>query len=317
MFHRISPFAVGTILFASLIVGSTASCREPPEEKTQHRVLVRVNGDPITEEAVLRRIQSMRGEVSKEDVNPVAWQRLTEAAVESEIIDLLLLQAAGKEGYSVSSEAVDRDLARTREMLGEEAYQAMLEKRGVGEEQFRRYLAERLLIAQYRESLFKKVELAKGDLREYYKGHPQRFALPERYRLHIMVFSDPDDARATLARLKEGEQLATLAEEHVAGGGKASRTRPMPLEAIPEGMRETVTLAPVGQVVQYDGSSGSYLIKVLEKIDREKRSFEEAKEDVGKHLRELREQRLLNDWYEAQVRAAIIEHLTEARGNGG
>jgi len=145
MFHRIRPLAVWTLLFASLAAGSLVSCGKSPEEKTQARVLARVNGDPITEVAVLRRIQSMRGNITKEDVDHGTWQRLTESAVESEMLDLLLLQAAKKEGYTVSPKTVDRDLARTREMLGEKAYQAMLEKRGVDEDQFRRYLADRLL----------------------------------------------------------------------------------------------------------------------------------------------------------------------------
>jgi hypothetical protein len=60
----------------------------------------------------------------------------------------------------------------------------------------------------------------------------------------------------------------------------------------------------------------SYLIKVLEKINGKKRGFEEAKEDVQNHLRELREQRLLNDWYETQIEAATIEHLREKSQDG-
>jgi peptidyl-prolyl cis-trans isomerase C len=201
-------------------------------------------------------------------------------------------------------------------MLGEEAYQAMLEKRGVDEKQFRRYLAERQLISRYRENLLKKVVLSEEDVKAYYAGHPQRFALPERYRLYIIVFSDPDEAKAARARLKDGEPFATLAKQHAAGGGKASRTRPMPVEAIPESIREAVTSATVGEVVQYDGPDGSYLIEVLEKLNGKERSFEEAKEDVREHLQELHEQRLLNDWYEAQVEAATIEHLRDDSGEG-
>jgi parvulin-like peptidyl-prolyl isomerase len=316
MFRRIVLFAVGPLLLTSLLAGVTASCQRSSEEKTAPRVLVRVNGDPITEESVLRRIQSVHGEMRREDVDPGTWQRLTEAAVESEILDLLLLQAAEKEGYTVSAEAVDRDLARTRQLLGDEAYLAMLKNRGFDEEQFRRYLAERLLISQYRGSLFEKVALSRVDLREYYKGHPQRFALPERYRLHILVFSGPDEATATHARVKEGEPFTTLAEAHADVGGKASRTRPMPLEALPEGMKQAVADAPLGEVVQYDGPDGSYLIKVLERLDPEERSFEEAEEDVRKFLRGLHEQRLLSDWHEAQVTAATIEHLREERSDG-
>jgi parvulin-like peptidyl-prolyl isomerase len=255
--------------------------------------------------------------VTRETVDPGTWQRLTEAAVESEILDLLLLQAAEKEGYAVSSEEVDRDLARTRGMLGEQAYRAMLEQRGVGEEQFRRYLAERLIIAQYRESLFERVELSEGDLKEYHRGHPRRFALPERYRLQVVVFSGAEEASAAQALLKGGEPFATLAESHLAGGGKASRTRPMPVEAMPAGMKEAVAAASPGDVVRYDGPDGSYLIEVLEKIAGEGRSFEEAKEDVRAYLRELHERRLLDDWYEAQVSAATIEHLGDERTDGG
>jgi len=311
MFRRIILFAVGPLLLTSLLAGVTASCQRSSEEKIAPRVLVRVNGDPITEEAVLRRIQSVHGEVTRENVDPGTWQRFTEAAVESEILDFLLLQAATKEGHTVSAEAVDRDLARTREMLGDEAYLSMLENRGFDEEQFRRYLAERLLIAQYRESLFEKVALSRVDLKEYYKGHPQRFALPKRYRLHIMFFSGPDEARATHALLEEGEPFGTLAEAHVDVGGKASQTRPMPLEALPEGMKQAVADIPPGEVVQYDGPDGSYLIKVLERLDQEERSFEEAEEDVRKYLRDFHEQKVLSDWYDAQVAAATIEHLRD------
>ena len=131
-----------------------------------------------------------------------------------------------------------------------------------------------------------------------------------------MVFSGPDKVKVVRARLREGEPFATLAEEHVAGGGKASRTRPMPLEAIPEGMREAVAVAPAGEVVQYDGAEGNYLIKVLEKIEGEERSYEEAEEDVREHLRELREQKILSDWYEAQVSAADVVHLGKTSGDG-
>jgi parvulin-like peptidyl-prolyl isomerase len=316
MFRRIMLFAVGPLLLTSLLAGVTASCQRSGEENIAPRVLVRVNGDPVTEEAVLRRIQSVHGEVTREDVDPGTWQRFTEAAVESEILDVLLLQAAKKEGSTVSAEAVARDLARTREMLGDEAYLAMLENRSFDEEQFRRYLAERLLIAQHREGLFEKVALSRVDLKEYYKGHPRRFALPERYRLHILVFSSPDEASATQALLKEGVPFATLAEAHADVGGKASRTRPMPLEALPEGLKQAVADAPPGQVVQYDGPDGSYLIQVLERLDPEERSFEEAEEDVRRYLRELHEQRLLSDWYESQLPAATIEHLREESSDG-
>jgi parvulin-like peptidyl-prolyl isomerase len=316
MFHRIRLFAVGPLLLTPLIIFSTNSYGSPPEEKMPARVLVRVNGDPITEEAVLRRIQLVHGGVTRDGVNPGTWQRLSEAAVESEMLDLLLLQAAEKAGYTVSSEVLDRGLARTREMLGEEGYRTMLEKRGVNEEQFRHFLAERQLISRYRENLFKQVELSEEDLEAYYAGHPQRFALPERYRLYIMVFPDPEKAKSARSRLKEGKSFATLAEEHVAEGGKTSLTRPMPAEAIPEGMRDAVTAAPVGDVVQYDGPDGSNLIKVLEKIDGRERSFDEAKTDIRKHLRALHEQRLLNDWYEDQIEAATIEHPGEEGGDG-
>ena len=154
-----------------LILGG---CQKAEVEVPKQKVVVRVNGDPITEEEVLRRIQSVRGEVTKEDVDPGTWQRLTEAAVDSEILDLLLYQASVKEGFSVSTQRVNADLARTREMLGDEPYEEMLQKRGVEEEGLHQYLERRILITRYREHLLSHINPGDDQLEAYFEGHPER-----------------------------------------------------------------------------------------------------------------------------------------------
>jgi hypothetical protein len=301
------------ILALAALAASPAACRKPEKKLVgpEDKVVVLVNGQPITEGAVNRRIQSVRGGVSKEDVDPNAWQRLTEAAIESEILDLLLLQAAQMEGLSVSSDVVKQDLERTREMLGERAYGEMLGKRGASEEKFLKYLAERILITRYRESLFAEIDLSEDELETYFEGHPQRFAQPEQYRLHILVYSSPGEAEEAKARLGKGELFSELAESHLSGGGKATRTRRMPAEALLEGMREAVNAVSVGEVVRYDGTDSSYLIEVLEKIEGGERTFIQAREDVEEVLLGIRRQKILDNWYETNIRKGRVEFVRE------
>jgi parvulin-like peptidyl-prolyl isomerase len=313
MFQVFRFWAIAVLILPVLVLVLAGSCQRTPVEEKPPSVLVRVNGDPITEDAVLRRIRSDHGEVTGENMDPGTWQRLTEAAIESEILDLLLFQAAQKEGFSVSPDLVDRDMNRTREIMGEGAYREMLGKRSADEEQFRQYLAERILITRMKEKLFGEIDLSEEQVEAYYEGHPERFALREQYRLHILVYNSPEEAGAARDRVERGEPFDSIAREHAAAGGEASRTRPMPADALPVGMREVVTASAVDSVIRYDGTDSSYLIRILEKSEGGGRSFEEAREDVKDYLRELRRQKLLGNWYEAQVRQAKIEYIREQK----
>lgn len=304
------------VFFILLCLVSIPSCNNSPSTQQPETVMVRVNGDPITEEAVTRRIQSMRGTITKEDVNPNSWQRLTEAAIELEILDLLLLQAAKKEGTSVSAELVNRDLARTRKMMGDDAYRAMLKKRAVDEDGFRTYLEQRILLTRYKERLFEKIELSVEELEDYYEGHPQRFAQPELYRLHILEFPSSEESLQALENISQGKSFQSLAQEHTAGGGRSSRTRPMPLDAMPDGMKEVVSASFVGEVVRYDGVGTSYIIKVMEKIQGVERTFEEAREDVRVHLYDLRKEKNLDDWYRKQLGKSRVEYIHGQESKG-
>ncbi|MFO7661111.1 MAG: hypothetical protein R6X18_00820, partial [Chloroflexota bacterium] len=89
---------------------------------------------------------------------------------------------------------------------------------------------------------------------------------------------------------------------------RSSRTRPMPLDAIPDGMKEVVSASFVGEVVRYDGVGTSYIIKVMEKVQGTERTFEEAREDVRVHLYDLRKQKNLDDWYRKQLGKSRVEY---------
>ena len=311
MYRQVVPGFMKTSLLLLMVILILGGCQKAEVEVPKQKVVVRVNGDPITEEEVLRRIQSVRGEVTKEDVDPGTWQRLTEAAVDSEILDLLLYQASVKEGFSVSTQRVNADLARTREMLGDEPYEEMLQKRGVEEEGLHQYLERRILITRYREHLLSHINPGDDQLEAYFEGHPERFALPDNWRLHILVYTQPGDAAAAYERYDKGTSFDTIAADHKESGGKGTRTRPMPRDAIPGGMKEVVVRARTGDVVHYEGADSGYLIKVLEKIEGGARNFEEAREDVREYLTELRKQKFLDDWYEQGLRQASIEYLED------
>lgn len=297
-----------------LVLVVIAACQKQTSETPVAKVLVRVNGDPITEQDVLRRIRSARGDITREEVEPNTWMRLTEAAIDSEVLDRLLLQAAREEGMAVAPEIVAADLAKAREMLGDDGYQSMLKQRGATEAQFKGYLADRRLIARYREQVARQVDLSDADAETYFDGHPERFAEPERFRLHVLAYPSPEEADSAHARVQTGESFETVAVAHETAGGRTSRTRPMARNALPDGMREIVTASAAGDLVRYDAPDGSYLIKLLERVEGGERSFEEAKDDVKKYLYDIRGEKALANWYEKKARQASIEY-TNHRGD--
>jgi len=138
-----------------VIVGcKKAEEKEARPDMKSKKVLARVDGDPVYEDEIVRRIKVAHGVADNSTVDPNQWQRMFQAGLKSEIVDRLLLKAANSEGMVADWEGVDQLLDRSKTMLGNEKFQDMLNKRNSTEEEYREFLGKRSLIKKYREKLF-------------------------------------------------------------------------------------------------------------------------------------------------------------------
>jgi parvulin-like peptidyl-prolyl isomerase len=296
------------VILAGLFFSCTSSREAEPVKPG--KVLVIVNGESIKNEDVERRKRALFGVVDISQADPIMVARMMEQAVEAEIMDLLLLQAAREAGIAVDQSQVDIEVERTKEMMGDENFRKMLQDRRVKEDGFRNFISDRLLVRTFREQLFEDVTVDDTVLEEYFEGHRDRFQNPDGVRLHIMVVEDEKTADALYEKMVAGEVFETTADSYGESGGKVSKTRWMPYDVLPDGIRPLVLANAPGEIIRHREESGKvYLIKILEKRDAALMEFDEAREMVKSALLQSKRQRVLDNWYEKQIKTATIEYF--------
>ena len=299
-------FAVLFLASAELVAQAADEVAAPSSEVGKETVLARVNGEPITDRQVLRRLKAVDPKVEEHRSDLNRWMRLTESAMEAEIRDRLLLQAARAEGLEVSPDELSTALARSRELLGAERYAAMLANRGATEADYAGFLGDRLLIDKYRAKITGDLTVDDENLRDYYRGHKASFVAPARVRLEVVETTDVQLADRTVEQLREGEPLQVLSG---LAPGVRSKDEWVNETSLPPDLRAQIEAADLNAVLGPIEVAGRFrVIRLRERQASRKLSFEESKDLIRQRLLQNREQAGLDAWYEQAKRTAKIEY---------
>jgi parvulin-like peptidyl-prolyl isomerase len=285
--------------------------RPIPASSPESVVLAKVNGEPITEQQVLRRLQAVHGDVEPYRQDPNRWQRMREAGIEAEIRDRLLLQAAIAEKLQVSGQELQEARARSEKLLGEERFRSMLQKRGATETDYDAFLRERLLIDKYKSTLFKDVSVDEETLRSYYDGHQELFTQPRRAHLESVLVEDREAAREFLTALESGDVGGTLPgkQNDTIGSAEKVQRRWVVIDALPPELRAPLDAATAGDVLEPVEEAGqTRIIRVLAVEKARPLSFAEARDGLQATLLHRRQETLLDDWYAQAIKQASIEY---------
>lgn len=298
----------------ALLAACTADSGKPKAEGAvpDSKVIVaRVNGEPVYESRVLRRIRAAHGDIEQLKKDPNRWQMLLDVATETEVMDTLLLQTALADGMMVSTEEAQGLLDRSKDVAGDLAFGEMLEARGANEEALRDFLVERELISRYKDKLFGGLAIDEDALRKYYRGHTETFAEPDKVRLEIFTFGVREAAEKIHGLWKSGRSFDSIAEAYKNEAERVGRrTRWMPINAVPAELRSKVAEADAGTILEPAQVSGKfYVVRVVEKMGARNRGFEEVKDEIGKTILNLRESKALDEWYKTASQDAKIEYL--------
>jgi len=300
---------------AALLAACTPGSGKPEAEVAvpDAKVAVaRVNGEPVYESDVLRRLRAAHGgDIEKVKEDPNRWQMLLDVATQTEVMDELLLQAAVADGMRVSAGEARELLDRTREVTGESAFGEMLEERGASEEAFRDFLVERELIRRYKDKLFGETGVEEDALQEYYEGHAETFEEPDQVRLEVFTFGGREAAEKIHGRWKGGESFDKIAAAYLDEGERVGRrTRWMPIDAVPVELRAKVDGADAGTVLEpVHVAEKFYVVRVIEKKEARSRGFDEVKDEIRGTILDLRRSKALDEWFKAASREAKIEYV--------
>jgi len=276
------------------------------------KVVVKVNGQPVYLGDIYRRIQATLGDIDRKDIPSNRWAMIYEIALESEIIDKLLLIEAQKENLSISDEIIKDRVSKIKQSMGEENYKKMLKMRKASEKDFEKFVRERELIELYKSKLFSNIKIEEDKIKEYYEGHKKDFIEPEKVRLEVISFDKKEKADEIFSRLKKGEDFDKLASEYQSYNSDKifRKLKPMPYNAIPEIIVQHIKSAEVGEILQpIEHDKKFYIIKIVEKVPSRQLAFNEAKENIKQLLLSKKQQDIIDEWYQVKLKEATIEYV--------
>jgi parvulin-like peptidyl-prolyl isomerase len=277
------------------------------------KVIAKVNGQPVYLGDIYRRIQATFGNIDRKDISPNRWAMIYETALESEIIDKLLLIEAQNENISLSNELIKEKVNKIKESMGEENYKKMLKMRKASEKDFENFVRERELIELYKNKLFSNIKIEEDKIKEYYEGHKKEFVEPEKVKLNVISVGEKEKAYEIFSRLKKHEDFDKLALEYqLQNSDKVFwKLRLMPYDAIPAEIASHIKSAKAGEILDpIEHDKKFYIIKIVEKIPSRQLDFYEVKERIKQLLLSKEQQKIIEEWYQMKLKGASIEYVT-------
>jgi len=238
----------------------------------------------------------------------------------------LLSQQAEKEGIKVDKKEVDERIAALRQRFpNEEDFKKTLDRLGLTEAGLRAQFEKELAIKAMLDKKYAgKLDVTEAEMKKFYDDNPDFFKTPERVRAsHILIKVDQGASEADKAKarqkiadiqkkVKKGEDFAALAKEN---SDCPSSSKGGDLDFFQRGQmvgpfQDAAFAMKVGDVSDIvETQFGYHLIKVTDKKDAGKISFEESKEKIKAHLGQQEMAQEVNKYVAELKKTAKIEKL--------
>lgn len=301
--HRFgaSLFVLTGLATGLLTLGLASATPAVADTTVVNRIVLRINDRVATlrdyerrraelEQAILAR-EDMTLQERRDAMNQIGLRVYRQIYEE-----LLLLSRADQLSISITEADIDEEIDRIRGQMGltdaAEFDQALLSTGltlAALREQTRKNLLTQTVIGR---EVYAKMGIDEEILRRYYRDNPERFMVPERYRLReIVVLADGGPELAERLRLGEelrqqilgGRALDEIAEEQSATGttsGLIDLGWVSASDLTPE-LREAVeTLSPGAVSPPVESRGGAHLLELAEREEARRRPFSEVADEI-------------------------------------
>ncbi|OPL16253.1 MAG: hypothetical protein AVO39_06310 [delta proteobacterium MLS_D] len=310
------------------ILPHAAAAQAAPEKKMADKPAALVNGTMISRDTLekevtkIRELSAMKGEQLAESQMENMKHEVLERLINYE----LLCQESVKEKIPVSSEAVNRELQGLKERFpDEDTYRNTMANMGITqaelESQIKRNLAVKNLLDK---KVLSTISVSGEECETFYEENPDHFKEPEQVKASHVFVAVPKDASeddkkeargkidAAGKRLEKGDDFETVAREvsqcpsSEQGGdlgffarGNMDKT----FEDAAFSMKPDET-SPV-----IETSFGYHIIRVTDRKDARVVPFDEAKDTIGKHLKEQKSNKIVEEYVNDLKKSAKIERF--------
>jgi peptidyl-prolyl cis-trans isomerase SurA len=336
---NVSPTRLSWLLAGLLGVGSlTAS--GAARARTVERIVAVVGDEVILESEVNEKSRPFLQEIA---ALPDPAQRVQRtAALRREVLDNminehLLLQQADELKLSVSSEEIDRSIEQIKKDYGLSDAQLAEELRRTGMNMASYRQNTRREILKYRVlniAVGSKVSVSDNDVQSYYERNMKAGGASQQVRVSHIFVAIPESgdaakvlereayAKKILARVKAGEDFATLAKElsedgatRAEGGDLGYFGKEM---GLPKPVEELVFSMKVGEIGgPVRGNQGFHVIKLVDRRAKDVKPLAEVKEELRAQLRAKEMDRQTKAYVSELRRKTLVDIRTVKDPTGG
>ncbi len=255
-----------------------------------------------------------------------------EAAVQQimpQLVDIEIAKAyAQEQNITVSDDEVDRELAKIKEQVGQqarasgqdlsnqEAYEQALEQNNITEDQLREDIRENLPIQEVQERVAGDTQPSEKEVQTYYdENKAAQFTNPaQRCMRHILFNKDQEKkAEEVKEQLQNGGNFAELAKENSQDPGSAEQGGDLGClgkgETVPE-FEKAAFGAEQGEIVgPVETEFGYHLIEVTDVRSEETRRLEEVAPQIRDQLAATKRDEEFQAWIEEEKKERDVKYL--------
>lgn len=293
-------------------------------------VVARISGEPITEKQVLAAIQDL---ASRKLIMTPEQQKqrntiLFKGAIDNLIVSTVLKSEARRLNVAVDKAKVDQQMQEfAKRYKSQEEFRKALADQGVAEADLRKSVEDSLSMQEVINIATKDVpEPSEEELKKFYEGNPQLFAVPERVHCaQIFLRIDPTSTPEQKAEVrKKLEQIhADIEAKNISFADAAAKFSQDPGSASKGGdagwvarnetskdLAEVIFSTPVGTTTQViEDQAGFRLIQVTESKPAGTKNLEESKTLIKQMLGSMAKQRALQKYIEDLKSKAVVENF--------
>lgn len=251
-------------------------------------------------------------EVTKQEVYDIMFEQGGDSLLDNLITEKLIAQEVKKNDIQVDEASVDEELTQFKaDFGGEEAFNSALAQYGYTEETIKSQIRTQLEVSKLFES---RMDLSEAKQKEYFEQNQARYDTAEQLEISHILLDSQEEADKLLVELKAGADFAAVAQENSGdtgskdnGGSIGFVSRGQGLDQAFEEAAFQLDKGEMSGVVQ--SSFGYHIIKVTDKKEAVKATYEDNKEEVKKSMVEEEVNTKAQEWLEGLKESATIEKL--------
>ncbi len=297
-----------TVAALALAVGC-GRCGGSREAAQAARAVAVVNGESIGAETLARELRETRaGAGSAEAQGEVLRRRVLDELVDR----ALLLQQARSRSIVVGQDQVERAFLRIRAEYPGTHFDDLLAQERLSQTELKARLKEQLAIERlFEQEVFPRVSVVEAEVERYYSDHSAEFQEPERVRVLQIVVASRDEATQLRDKLRRNPQTfaeaarkSSIAPEGKNGGDLGYIGRG---SGFPE-VFDTCFTIPVNTISEVTPSPyGFHIFKIVDRKSAQRRTFEQAKGEIGEKLTREKRTRAQEDYLKSLRQRAKIQ----------